>query len=605
MGMLFGIVSTSDLWSASIVNRRWSGHPAMQSYCIYRPGTRKKFGSSLNGAGSLAGHLRIRLARTRRAATIAGAFAADSIEKIVTEPPGDRAMIMKRRDFMKGVGAAAAVSMMPRAVWGKQAAGGKWPGKPNVVLMITDDQGYGELACHGNKIIKTPNLDALHGQSVRFTAFHVSPTCAPTRTSLMTGRHEFRSGVTHTIHERERMGLKSTTVAQMLKAAGYTTGVFGKWHLGDQEPYQPQNRGFDEVFIHGAGGIGQSYPGSCGDAPGNRYFDPAIRHNGSFVKTKGFCTDIFFTQALRWMKSAKDGRKPFFAYITTNAPHGPLICPEKYKKPYMGAGLSSGHAAFYGMITNIDENVGILLKKLDEWKIAENTLVIFMTDNGSAQAGGRRRRPRRQKGKKPAPPVRNRQLFNAGMKGKKGSANEGGTRVPCFVRLKGTTPAGIDVGALTAHIDIFPALAEICGGKLPDVKLDGRSFAPLLKDPKAAWANRFIFVHRGRWGKGQAAKAKYSACAVRTQRFRLVGNKELYDIAADPGEKINVIDKHPDQVAKMRKAYDQWWSEVLPAMVNENAPVPKANPFKTLYRKQAASEKGIGVWPVEPAAGDV
>ena len=521
-----------------------------------------------------------------------------------------------RRELIKGIGASAAAVMMPRALWAKNPAGDRpnwphWPKKPNVIIVITDDQGYGELACHGNKVIQTPNLDKLHAESVRFTAFHVSPTCAPTRTSLMTGRHEFRSGVTHTINERERMALKSPTMPQMLKDAGYTTGVFGKWHLGDQEPYQPQNRGFDEVFIHGAGGIGQSYRGSCGDAPGNKYFDPAIRHNGSFVKTKGFCTDIFFTQALRWIKAVQTkgegkDRQPFFAYITTNAPHGPLVCPEKYKKPYLAAGLSGGHAAFYGMITNIDENVGILLAKLDEWKIAENTLVIFMTDNGSAQAGGGGGRRRAGKNGKAQPAKVTKGLFNAGMKGKKGSANEGGTRVPCFVRLKGTTPAGVDVGALTGHIDIFPTLAAICGGKLPTgVQLDGRSFAPLLKDPKAPWADRFVFVHRGRWGKGQAARSKYGGCAVRTQRFRLVDNTALYDIANDPRETTNVIDKHPDQVAKMRKAYDQWWSEVLPAMVNEDAPVPKENPFKVLYRKQAASDSGIPAWPVKPAAADV
>ena len=439
---------------------------------------------------------------------------------------------------MKGIGASAAAAMLPTAAWAKDAAGGNWPKKPNVIIVITDDQGYGELACHGNKVIKTPNLDALHAESVRFTAFHVSPTCAPTRASLMTGRHEFRSGVTHTILERERMALASPTMPQMLTDAGYTTGIFGKWHLGDEEPYQPHSRGFDEVFIHGAGGIGQSYPGSCGDAPGNKYFDPAIRHNRSFVKTKGFCTDVFFTQALRWMKAVKGGDKPFFTYITTNAPHAPLICPDKYTKPYLAAGLSAGHAAFYGMITNIDENVGVLLAKLDQWKIADNTLVIFMTDNGSAQAGGGGRRRKGRKG--PAAPSKG--LFNAGMKGKKGSPNEGGTRVPCFVRLKGITPKGVDVGALTGHIDLLPTLAEICGGTLPaGVTLDGRSFAPLLKDPAAPWADRFIFVHRGRWAKGKAAASKYGPCAVRTQRFRLVGNKELYDIANDPGEKVNVI----------------------------------------------------------------
>ena len=512
-------------------------------------------------------------------------------------------MRMNRREFLRVTGAGAALAAAGKA-WA--AGGGKaWP-RPNVVLVITDDQGYGELACHGNKIIKTPNLDALHAESVRLTAFYVSPTCAPTRASLMTGRHEFRSGVTHTIHERERLALSAVTLPQVLKKAGYTTGVFGKWHLGDQEPYQPPSRGFDEAFVHGAGGIGQSYPGSCGDAPGNKYFDPAIRHNGTFVKTKGFCTDVFFTQALRWIKANRT--KPFFAYITTNAPHSPLVCPESYQKPYEQAGLDKGAAAFYGMITNIDANVGILMRKLDEWKLADKTLVIFMTDNGSAQAGRRGGR-RRRKGKAPAeaaPAPKVQVLYNAGMKGKKGSANEGGTRVPCFLRWKGRTPEGVDVAALTAHVDLLPTLAELCGGKLPEnVRLDGRSLAGLLKDPKAPWADRYLFTHRGRWGKGKAAQSKHAGCSVRNQRFRLVGNRELYDILNDPGETTNVIDKHPDVVAGMRKAYDQWWSEVLPAMVNEDAPVPKENPFKALYRKQAASEKGIPAWPAKPTAEEV
>ncbi len=509
-----------------------------------------------------------------------------------------------RRDLLRRIGAGAALAAAPRA-WGAKEDS-PWP-RPNVVLVITDDQGYGELACHGNKVIKTPNLDALHRRSLRFTAFYVSPTCAPTRASLMTGRQEFRSGVTHTIHERERLALTAVTLPQVLKQAGYTTGIFGKWHLGDQEPYQPHSRGFDEAFVHGAGGIGQSYPGSCGDAPGNKYFDPAIRHNGTFVRTKGFCTDIFFTQALRWIKANRN--RPFFAYITTNAPHGPLVCPEAYVKPYVDAGLDRNAAAFYGMITNIDDNVGLLLKKLDEWKLADRTLVIFMTDNGSAQAGprSRRRRPRRKDKGAAAPAAPKLQaLYNAHMRGKKGSPYEGGTRVPGFFRWKGRICEGVDCGALAAHVDLLPTLAELCGAKPPKgVKLDGRSLVPLLKDPKADWPDRYLFTHRGRWGKGKAAASKHSACAVRSQRFRLVNNKELYDILRDPGETTNVIDKHPDAAAAMRKAYDRWWSEVLPAMVNEDAPVPKENPFKVLYRKQAASEKGIPAWPVKPTAAEL
>src|SRR5437588_8300514 len=176
---------------------------------------------------------------------------------------------------------------------------------PNIIILLTDDQGYGDLSCHGNPILKTPNLDRLHDEGVRFSDFHVSPTCSPTRSALMTGRHEFMNGVTHTILERERLTLRAATIAQVLKRAGYATGIFGKWHLGDEAAYQPNRRGFDEVFIHGAGGIGQTYAGSCGDAPGNTYFNPAIRHNGHFEKTKGYCTDLFVGQALKWMDSKR------------------------------------------------------------------------------------------------------------------------------------------------------------------------------------------------------------------------------------------------------------------------------------------------------------
>src|SRR3989442_11136460 len=204
--------------------------------------------------------------------------------------------------------------------------------RPNIIFILTDDQGYGDMSCHDNPVLRTPNIDRLHDEGVRFLDFHVSPTCSPTRAALMTGRHEFRNGVTHTLLERERLTLKATTIAQVLKSAGYTTGIFGKWHLGDEDAYQPGQRGFDEVFIHGAGGIGQTYAGSCGDAPGNTYFNPALRHNGQFEKTQGYCTDLFFAQAVKWMDTRRKGGSPFFAYITPNAPHAPLQCPEAYAR---------------------------------------------------------------------------------------------------------------------------------------------------------------------------------------------------------------------------------------------------------------------------------
>ncbi len=443
--------------------------------------------------------------------------------------------------------------------------------RPNIVLVMTDDQGYGDLACHGNPLIHTPNLDRLYRESVRFADFQVSPTCAPTRAALMTGRHEFKSGVTHTIFERERLSLDATTIAQVLKTAGYKTGIFGKWHLGDEPAYQPDKRGFDEVYIHGGGGIGQTYPGSCGDAPNNNYFDPALLHNGRFEKTKGYCTDLFFAQALRWIEQQSRGSAPFFAYICTNAPHSPLVSPgSRYDKLYEGKSigkqkLDADSVAYYSMISNIDDNVGQLLSTLHDLGKDQDTLVLFMTDNGGTQT----------------------RLFSAGMRGSKASPYQGGTRVPCFWHWPGTLTGGVDIHQLAAHIDVFPTLAALAGAKLPtDLSIDGRNLVPLLENPKAPWPDRYVFIHVGRWNRGEVDGAKYINCAVRNGRFRFVNNQELYDLTADPGETTNVIDQHPKIVADMRRAYDDWWSAVRPRMVNEDAIGPKVNPFKELYWRQ-------------------
>ncbi|HIG27520.1 MAG TPA: arylsulfatase [Verrucomicrobiales bacterium] len=459
--------------------------------------------------------------------------------------------------------------------------------RPNIILVMTDDQGKGDLSCLGNKILKTPHLDRLHALSTRFRDFHVSPTCAPTRSAIMTGRHEFKNGVTHTILERERMTLKATTLAESLRDAGYATGIFGKWHLGDEEPYQPHNRGFTETFIHGAGGIGQSYPCSCGDAPPNqknRYFDNTIRHNGKFVQTKGFCTDVFFDAALGWIKSKNNSDQPFFVYITPNAPHGPMIAPDQYKNRFLNLGFDEKSSGRMGMIENIDDNMGRLTSKLKEWDLEETTLLIFMTDNG--QAG--------RTGKKNGKTV---SLDSSGFKTGKGSPYEGGTRVPSFWRWKGVLPEGKDMDALTAHIDLFPTFAALANSALPeDNQIRGRSLLPLLKNPDTSWEDRFLFVHQGRWKKGtDPDKSKYKSCAVRTERFRLVNNRELYDINADPFEQHNVIINHPEVVAKMRKAYDTWWTETLPLMVNEKTPNSPTRPFDLLYENQLR-ETGIPLW---------
>jgi arylsulfatase len=452
------------------------------------------------------------------------------------------------------------------------ARGGELTGlRPNIVLLMTDDQGYGDLACHGHPLLRTPNLDRLYAQSVRFTDFQVSPTCSPTRAALMTGRHEFRSGVTHTILERERLSPAATTIAQVLKSAGYATGIFGKWHLGDQPAYQPNQRGFDEVYIHGAGGIGQTYPGSCGDAPGNEYFNPALLHNGKFEKTEGYCTDLFFAQAMRWIEAQSKGRGPFFAYITPNAPHAPLVSPgDPYDKLYAGKSigekrLDESAVAYFAMITNIDDNVGRLVEKLAELGIDRETLVIFMTDNGGTHT----------------------RWFGAGMRGGKATPHQGGTRVPSFWRWPGKLAEGVDVAGLAAHVDIFPTLAALGGAKTPSgVELDGRSLIPLLEDADAPWEDRYLFVHLGRWPRGEVEAAKFTNCAVRNARFRLVNNRELFDLAADPGETTNVVDEHPQVVAAMRKAYDAWWEEAKAGMVNEDAIGPNVNPMKALYWQQ-------------------
>ena len=462
--------------------------------------------------------------------------------------------------------------LLPAAASTAPAIAGK---RPNIIFLLTDDQGYGDLSAHGNPVLKTPNLDKLGAASVRFTDFHVSPTCAPTRSALLTGRHEFKNGVTHTILERERLTLKATTLAQLLQKNSYTTGIFGKWHLGDEAEYQPGQRGFEEVFIHGGGGIGQIYPGSCGDAPENRYFDPAILHNGTFEKTKGYCTDVFYEQATRWIDSQRKSGKPFFAYIPTNAPHGPYIARPEDKALYEGKGLSPDAESFFGMLHNIDVNAGKLLARLEEWGIAKDTLVVFMNDNGGT-AGTK--------------------VFNAGMRSTKGTPWLGGTRATSYWSWPGTLTPG-DCAALAAHVDFFPTLLELAGAKLPEEvkpQVEGRSLVPLLQDPKAPWADRHLFTHVGRWERfSDPSDSKYRAAAVRNTRWAMVSdakgtapNWQLFDLSVDYGQTTDVLAAHPEVAKELASAFDKWWGECLPLMVNEKAVGPAVNPFQALYYKQ-------------------
>jgi len=457
--------------------------------------------------------------------------------------------------------------------------------RPNIILVMTDDQGMNGLACLGDKEIKTPHLDRFYAQATRFTDFQVSPTCSPTRSAMMSGRVPFKNGVTHTIFQRERMALDTFTVAQALKSAGYETGIFGKWHLGDEEAYLPGNRGFNEVLIHGAGGIGQVQYGDFPPNGKNPYFDNVLLHNDTIVQTKGFCTDLFFHAALAWIKQQNEAKVPYFAYVALNAPHAPMIAPEKYKKRFLDRGYDETTAGRYGMIENIDDNFGLMMKKLDEWQALDNTLIIFMTDNGATHLSGTRN------GKA----VKH---FNGNLKGAKNSPNEGGTHVPAFWQWKGVL-GDSDVNALVAHIDLYKTFCELAGVKLPAKmqELDGRSLLPLLENPKADWPDRELFIHCGRWDAGERDAAKFKQCAVRTDRWRFVNNKDLYDISKDPGETTEESALYPEVIDQLRKSYDKWWESVLPLMVNEGLPKvePEDQPLAIRYEKQL-KEKGIPDW---------
>ncbi len=415
--------------------------------------------------------------------------------------------------------------------------------KPNVILIITDDQGYGEIAAHGNPVIKTPNLDQLHGESVRLTDFHVDPTCSPTRAALMTGRYSTRTGVWHTINGRSLMNPKELTLAEVFKANGYDTAMVGKWHLGDNYPCRPQDQGFDHVIQHLGGGIGNG-----ADYWDNDYFDDHYLENGAWKKFDGYCTDVWFREATRFVEVKRD--KPFFLYLATNAPHGPFFVPDSYAAPYREAGLPPTLANFYGMITNIDENIGRFREMLEKQGLAENTLLVFMTDNGTT-AGFID-----MDAKYP--------YFKAGMRGWKSSAWDGGHRVPSFWHWpKGNLTGGRDVNELTAHIDMLPTFVDLLGLKKPDgPEVDGVSLKPLLGEDKTEWKERTMFVHVQR----AFLPPKWKNSAVLTKGWRLVDGKQLYDIAKDPGQETDVAAGNPEVVKQLRGEYETWWDSLEPAM---------------------------------------
>jgi len=432
-----------------------------------------------------------------------------------------------RREFLAGAAAAMAAGMAPSAM--AQQAGRR----PNVVLIITDDQGYGDLACHGNPHLKTPNLDRLHAESVRFTRFHVSPVCSPTRACLMTGRYNYRTGVIDTYQGRSMMRPDEVTLAEMLAGGGYRTGLFGKWHLGDNYPMRCCDRGFQESLSHKGGGICQP-----SEPRNNTYFDTVLSRNGVETQSRGYCTDVFTDAAMEFIRANREN--PFFVYLATNAPHVPLDVPPEYAQPYRDAGLDEQTAKLYGMIANIDANVGRLMACLRELNLESDTLLIFMTDNG-------------------AQPIKDHPRHNAGVRGFKGGVYEGSLRVPFFIRWPGHVAAGRDVARFAAHIDITPTLLDVCGVTPPArVRFDGRSIAPLLANPEAPWPDRTLFFQ---WHRGDVPE-KYNNCAAITPRFKLVNGRELYDLDNDFAEEHDVAAEHPEVVERLRGEYEAWFDDV-------------------------------------------
>ena len=432
-----------------------------------------------------------------------------------------------RRQFLATAGAGA-LAAAGCATYGTP----KPARRPNVLLIMSDDQGYGDLSAHGNPWLKTPNLDRLRGDGVRFERFYVCPVCAPTRACLMTGRYNYRTRAIDTYLGRAMMDPEEVTAAQLLGAAGYRTGIFGKWHLGDNYPMRACDKGFQESLVHRGGGLMQP-----SDWPGNTYFDPMLSRNGADWKSDGYCTDVFTDAAIEFM--SRRSSDPFFCYLATNAPHTPLQIAPEWAEPYRAMGLDEKTANVYGMVANLDWNVGRALDKLDQLGIAHDTLVIFLTDNGP-QMGGRE-------------PLR----YNANMRGAKATVYEGGIRVPSFWRWTGTLDAGRRVDTMAANIDVLPTLLDIAGVRNPG-NLDGISLAPLLTRNKTSWPDRYYFTQ---WHRGDVPE-RFRACAVVSQQYKLVDGKELYDLVSDPFEKRDIAAEKPAVAAEMRAEYERWFDDV-------------------------------------------
>jgi arylsulfatase A-like enzyme len=461
---------------------------------------------------------------------------------------------------------------------------------PNILVIITDDQGWGDFGFHGNPHLKTPHLDALAAQSIELTRFHVSPVCTPTRASLLTGRYNYRTGAIDTFLGRASMAPDELTLAEMLSAAGYRTGAFGKWHLGDNYPCRAKDQGFAESLVCRGGGLAQA-----ADPPGNHYLDPRLMRDGREVKSRGYCSDVFTDAAIDF--ATRHAREPFFAYLAFNCPHTPLEIPPGYESRYVGLGLDDETANVYRMIDNLDDNIGRLLAKLDALSIASRTIVVFLTDNGPQQ-------PR----------------YNGVLRDRKGSVYDGGIRTPCLLRWPSQFAAGTKNDQLAAHIDIVPTLLAACGVPPPsDVAFDGVNLLDVLRGDRPKLTDRELFFQ---WHRGDQPEADRN-CAVRSDRYKLVRPEDrlnrsnassrwaLYDLVDDPGEQRDLFERMPERALQMKAAYHRWFADVSST---RGYPPPRIiagttneNPL-TLTRQdwrgpQASwTTAGLGFWQVELAA---
>ncbi|MEM6628535.1 MAG: arylsulfatase [Bacteroidota bacterium] len=478
---------------------------------------------------------------------------------------------------------------------------------PNILLIMTDDQGYGDLGYHGNSQIQTPVLDALARESTRFTQFYVSPVCAPTRSALMTGRYSLRTGVCDTYNGWAIMSGSEHTLAEHLKTLGYATAISGKWHLGDSYPSRPVDQGFDYSLVHHAGGMAQVGDPNTWFRKDSAYFDPILVENGENVQKMGYCSDIFTNAAIDFIGKNREG--PFFCYLPFNAPHTPLQLPKHYEDMYADLSIdSSTYPRFdrsfpqmrerdieaarkvYGMVSNIDDNVGRLLKQLDEWELTDNTLVIFLTDNGPQQ-----------------------RRYTGGFRGLKSSVYEGGVHVPFFIRYPKVLPPNQNIDVPAAHFDLVPTLLDMLDQKVPD-SLDGKSLWPLLQGKSVDWADtRPIFME---WNRG--FPERYKNIAVRQGNYKLVGQSnytaqaadlELYDLSQDPGETHNISSEKPQIAQALKDLWDNWYEDILQTPHLGYVPIGIGSEYENpvlLNRNDAKGSWGVwaqqeiyGYWDVE------